>query len=98
MKLSSITLSGLANAGRMVALAPIALIMRRIKKNVWIITERPDQARDNGYCFFKFLKKNKPEKTVYYVIDKNSKDAAKIERFGNIIQFDSWKHYFYFCL
>ena len=98
MKLSSITPCRLWNAVRTMLMVPLALILRRLRPVVWIITERPDQARDNGYCFFKYLKEYHPEQRAYYIIDKKSKDYKKVSPFGNVIQFDSCKHYFYYCL
>lgn len=98
MKLSSITPCRLWNAVRTMLMIPPALILRCYRPVVWIITERPDQARDNGYCFFKYLKENYPEQPAYYIINRKSKDYKKVSRFGNTIQFDSWKHYFYYCM
>ena len=77
---------------------PPALIAKVFRPDIWIITERRDQARDNGYCFFKYVKKEHPEQKIYYVIDFNGKDYNKIAPLDSIIQFDSWKHYYYFCL
>ena len=58
---------------------------------IWLISERPDQARDNGYCFFKYLRENHPEVQAYYLIDVNADDYKKIKRHGNIIHFNRWK-------
>lgn len=98
MKLSSITITGLINAARMIVLIPPALFFRHFYDSVWIITERHDQARDNGYCFFKYIRNKYPEKRVYYIIDKNAIDLQKLKSFGNIIYFNSLKHYFYYNL
>lgn len=98
MNLSSITLHRLKNAACTLLFMAPAMIIRRFRPKIWIITERSDQARDNGYCFFKYLKECHPEQPVYYVIDKKSKDYKKVAAFGSIIQFDSWKHYFYYCM
>lgn len=98
MKLSSLTPSSIANMVRMVVVTPFALIVRKFIRPVWIITERPGQARDNGYCFFIYMKKRHPEQLTYYIIDKTSKDYEKIAPYGEIISFNSWKHYWYYCL
>ena len=98
MRLSSITIRGLANAAKMIVLTPIALLARRKHPSVWIVTERPDQARDNGYCFFKFVKEQHPEQDIYYIIDTRAKDYEKIKKYKDVIHFNSWKHYFYYCL
>ena len=71
---------------------------RRKKYDIWLISERPDQARDNGYCFFKYIREKHPEVQAYYVIDVNANDYKKVESYGNIIHFNSWKHYYYFLL
>ena len=97
MHLSSITKVGVINAGRMILLTPFAIVLRIFRKKTWIITERSDQARDNGFIFFKYMKEHHPEQPVYYVIEKNAPDYNKIRSYGNIIQFNSWKHFFYFC-
>ena len=81
----------------MLLCTPFGLLARKLRGNVWIITERPDQARDNGYCFFKYLREEHPEQEVYYIIDPNSKDYQKVNAIGKTIPFDSWKHYFYYC-
>ena len=77
---------------------PVAMLKQRGKKNIWIISERPKQARDNGYCFFRYMREKHPEQRVFYLIDKKAEDYKKIEQYGNVIQFNSWKHYFYYCL
>lgn len=30
--------------------------------DIWLIAERGDEARDNGYAFYKYMKENHPEK------------------------------------
>ena len=75
-----------------------SLADKRKNNDIWLISERPDQARDNGYCFFKYIREKHPEVQAYYLIDVNADDYKKIERYGNIIHFNSWKHYYYFLL
>lgn len=98
MKLSSINTKNIISSIKFCAVMPFALVARKWNSNIWLITERPEQARDNGYCLFKYLREKQPECKAYYIIDKKAKDYKKIEQYGNIIQFDSWKHYFYYCL
>lgn len=62
--------------------------------NHWLICEKKDEARDNGFAFFEFLKKYHPEVKVYYVIDKNSVDAYKLDKYGNyVVNYGSMEHY-----
>ena len=98
MRLSNIKLKYLGNAAKMIILTPIALINRKLSPCIWIITERPNQARDNGYCFFKYMREKHPNRKVFYIIDKRAGDFSKLEALGNTIQFNSWRHYYYYIL
>lgn len=98
MKLSSFNLKNIKTTVKFLVVIPIAMIAGIWKKDLWIITERPAQARDNGYCFFEYLCKEKSEQKVYYIIDMNSSDYQKIKKYKNVINYDSWKHFFYYCL
>jgi CDP-glycerol glycerophosphotransferase len=74
---------------------PLKYIMR---KKIWIISERKDEARDNSYHLFTYIRKNHPDLPIYYVIDFSSPDKYKISNLGNIIKFGSFKHYIYYML
>ena len=65
------------------------------KKNAscWVISERKDEARDNGYALYKYLRANHPEVKCVYVIDKQSPDYKKVKDLGKIVQFGSFKHW-----
>lgn len=78
----------------------IGFIIRNNKKydNIWIISERPNEARDNGFHLFKYIRINYPSMKVYYVIDKKARDRTKIEKFGNLINYGSFKHFIYYVL
>jgi len=57
----------------------------------WVLFERGTDARDNAYCFYKYLKSNHPEIKVYYIIDKKSADYGKVK--DDAIHFGSFKNY-----
>lgn len=68
-------------------------------KNMWLISERGVEAKDNGYVFFKYLRENHPEINVHYVIDSSHKnDYERVKKFGNIIEFGSDEHKIAFIL
>ncbi len=77
---------------------PWALIGRLWGKNIWLISERSDQARDNGYCFYKYVRENYPMQKIIYIIDKTAPDYRKISKYKTVIQYNSWMHYYYYCL
>lgn len=67
-------------------------------KNLWIIGERPDEARDNGYWLYKWILENEPDTNVRFVLAKNSVDYEKMPRKDLIIEPGSAKHYIYYIL
>lgn len=62
------------------------------KQNCWLICEKRNEARDNGYHFYKYLKNQHPEIASFYVITKDSPDFAKVELLGNVIIANSFRH------
>lgn len=69
------------------------------QRSIVLVSEKLDEARDNGFYFFRYIKDNTDEKNVYYIIKKDSKDYSKIDIYKkDIIFLDSFKHYYYFFL
>lgn len=66
------------------------------KYNIWLISERGNDARDNGMHLFKYIRTNYPEISIFYVIDANSTDIKNIKDYGNIIYSNTLKHRLYF--
>lgn len=58
----------------------------------WVLMERGDDARDNGYHLYKYIKEKHPEQQVYYIIDRKSSDYSKVE--NDAVQFGSPKSYY----
>ena len=50
------------------------------------------KGQDTGYHFFKYMRTVHPDKEVYYVITKDSPDAANLEKYGNVVYFKSKEH------
>lgn len=96
--LKKVKFSDVVDALIFTILYPVAMVMRLFMKEVWLISERPGQARDNGYHFYKYLRTAHLEINAYYIIKKESSDFFKIARFGNIIQFRSLKHFLYYMV
>lgn len=63
--------------------------------DVWLISERGIDARDNGYWFYKYMKNNHPEIPIKYVITKDSADYSKIDK-EDVVLYRSKEHYYYF--
>lgn len=58
--------------------------------------EKKTEARDNGFALFKYLKENRPEVNVYYVITKKSPDLERVKKYGDVVYYKSLKHYLYY--
>ncbi|MCT3028715.1 MULTISPECIES: CDP-glycerol glycerophosphotransferase family protein [Pediococcus] len=61
--------------------------------NVWLIGEKSNKAQDNGYFFFKYLRKNHPEINAYYVLDETSLDRQHFETTDHVVVFNSAEHF-----
>ena len=66
------------------------------KKEIWIVSEKKLEARDNGYHFFKYLRTQHPEINSFYVIDKRGSDVGKVQQIGPIIHYNSFRHCIYY--
>ena len=73
----------------------ISVFYRNRYNNVWLLSERGDEARDNAYAFYKYLKINHPEVCVKYVISKKSPDINKINS-DDIVYLRSREHFIYY--
>ena len=67
-------------------------------RGLWLVCERGNDARDNGYWFYRYLKEVHPEINAHYVIEPDSADRAKIETLGGMVPRGSFSHYLmYYC-
>ena len=73
-------------------------IMNKKYRHIWIISERGDDARDNGYFFYKYICEQHPEIDIYYIIKSESADFNKIKSIGEWIEYGSFKHFIFYKL
>ena len=89
----------IASRVRALVLLTLALFYARItslvrgRGSLWLICERPDEARDNGYHFFRYVRTKHPEVDAQYVIKGDAPDAEKVTAHGRTIEWGSWAHY-----
>lgn len=72
-------------------LYPIGIIIFS-KRNIWLISEIDFDARDNGYCFFRYLIKNHPEINCKYLISSSAKRYDDIKKTGKAVAPNSLIH------
>lgn len=97
-KFAKVRIKDIVSLFKLILATPFALVIKQFNKNLWLISERPNDARDNGYYLFKYIRENYPDKKVYYAIKTNSPDFLKIKVLGNYVSFGSLKHYIYYLL
>lgn len=70
-----------------------ALIYRLFHKDLWIVCEDKNEARDNGYWFFKYVREHHPEQECVYAILNSSPDIEKVKALGKTVTYGSLKHW-----
>lgn len=75
---------------------PLAFFARKALpgyQHLWLVCERGNDARDNGYRFFQYLKETHSEIRAKFVISPTSADREKVMALGNCVNFKSFRHY-----
>lgn len=75
----------------LIAIIP-AFFYKIICKPFWLICEYSEEARDNAYYFFKYMRKVHPEINCVYAIDKESVDYKRLKGMP-VVQYGSIKHW-----
>jgi CDP-glycerol glycerophosphotransferase (TagB/SpsB family) len=73
---------------------PLRLLTRPffLRREIWLVGERADTARDNGYHLFTYLRRERPDVRAYYVLDPSSDRFAELSRLGRVVRHSSWRH------
>ena len=66
------------------------------ENDVWLFCERRNEARDNAFVFFQYMREKYPQLPAFYVIDKESMDYQKVKKYGNVLAYGSQEHKKYF--
>ena len=45
-----------------------SLIVRFVNRDIWIVSENGNDAKDNGYAFFRYMMKELVDKIIYMTI------------------------------
>ncbi len=86
----------LKNVFLLAVLWPAAAVLRRTSsayRHLWLVMERGFDARDNAYCFFRYLREKQPQINTCYVIDPSSPDLDKVAQLGKTVPWRSLRHY-----
>ena len=75
-----------------VAVIP-AFFYRLFHPYLWIICEDANEARDNGYWMFKYIRETYPDQEIVYAINRKCPDYAKVKDLGRTVQYYSLMHW-----
>ena len=92
-RIRRVKLQDLLQAWKLILAIIPAVLLRILHRDHWIISEAPNEARDNGYWFFKYLVNTHPQIKCYYAIKKTSPDYDKVRELGNVIEHGSLRHW-----
>ena len=75
---------------------PCSLIYRCRRKEMWLICDNENEARDNGYHLYRYIRQNHPETDAVYAISKKSPDLERVAPLGEVVAYGSLKHWIYY--
>ena len=75
-----------------------AKIASLFAKETWLVQEDDNEARDNGFWMFKYIRENHPTQKCFYVINKTSPDYEKVKVLGKTIKPHSFKHWWFYII
>lgn len=93
-----IKLKDIASLFACLFVAPFALIAKIFIRDFWLICEDENEARDNGYWFYKWVRENRPGQKAAYAINKKSPDFAKVKDLGKTVQYGGIAHWFWYIV
>lgn len=78
------------------AALPVSMIFKRFHKDMWLICDSENEARDNGYWLFKYITEHHPQQEAVYAINKKSPDYMRVKDLGTVIPFGGFRHWIYY--
>ena len=75
---------------------PLAKVYRLKHKDLWLLCDNRNEARDNGYWLLRYIVKEHPEQEVMYAINKKSPDYERVKDLAPVVQYGSFRHWIYY--
>ena len=72
---------------------PVALVYRLFRKNLWLVCDNKNEARDNGYWLYKYIRGKYPQQDIVYAINKKSRDFLRVKDLGKTVNYGSYLHW-----
>ena len=75
---------------------PLSLVYRRKRKALWLICDNENEARDNGYHLYKYIREKHPETDAVYAISRRSPDLERVKPLGEVVNYGILRHWIYY--
>lgn len=72
---------------------PISLFYRLGRRELWLICDNKNEARDNGWHLFRYIRENHPECDAVYAIGRHSPDREKVKAIGEVVDYGTLRHW-----
>ena len=72
---------------------PVSLVYRLFRRDLWLVCDNKNEARDNGYWFFRYLCEQHPEQDAVYAISRRSPDYRRVKELGKTVRYGSLRHW-----
>lgn len=72
---------------------PVALVYRLFRKDMWLVCDNMNEARDNGYWLYRYVREKYPEQDIVYAISRKSKDFLRVKDLGKTVNYGSYLHW-----
>ncbi|WP_099467039.1 CDP-glycerol glycerophosphotransferase family protein [Konateibacter massiliensis] len=96
VKIKEIKIKDILHVFLFVAALPFGAVLRRRRSSMWLLCENANEARDNGYWLFRYIREKEPKQDVVYAIKRKSPDYEKVALLGEVIEFGSFRHWVYY--
>lgn len=67
-------------------------------KDLWLFCDTENEARDNGYWLYKYVRENHKEQEAAYAINFKSPDFMRVCGLGKTIPYGSFRHWLYYLM
>ncbi len=73
-----------------------ARFVKRQRPHMWLVCEYGEEARDNGYWFFRYMREQNREQDCVYAIDFQADDYERVKNLGECVPYGSFRHWIYY--
>ena len=76
----------------LLALLPAAFL-RRKRPHLWLVCEGEREAQDNGYWFFRYLRREQPQVDAVYAVADDAPARERVAELGETVDYGSFRHW-----